>query len=303
MHDYKTGWIYQPNIVDEFQADLPYPLVGDADLAIRNTGNGKTTLLYKSVEEILGSFNVRRQKGPDCVSVSSAGAIDCLKAYEIKRLNEPELWTGETCSEDIYGGSRVQIGGGRLGRSGGSFGIWAAKYVSEIGSLVRKKYNSYDLSSYNWDLADVWDTQGVPEELLSIAREHPVRTVSKVTSWQQAKDLLANGYPITLAGNVGFSDVRDRDGFARRSGSWAHQMYLGAIDDVGQDCYGGRNRPGGLIINSWGRWNSGPKRLGQPDGSFWVEPQDLEQYFKYGDCWAYSNFQGFRKKFLDLNII
>jgi len=240
----------------------------------------------------------------NCVSFGSAGAIDCLKAFEIKRLGQFEEWIAETSTEDIYGGSRVVVGNGRLGNGDGSTGAWAAKWVSQYGTLVRKDYGDFDLTTYSGSRAKSWGYRGFPKnEVIKYCKDYPVQTVSRVDTYEEARDLLANGYPVTIAGSLGFSSKRDEDGFARPSGSWAHQMFLAAIDDAGVDCKGGRRRPGVLVVNSWGKWNGGPKRLGQPDGSFWISPEDLNRYFRNGDCWAYSDFQGYKPKKLNTRIM
>jgi len=54
------GWIDDPKAVEEAMKTLPFPVVGDCNQAIKDTGRGKTVLLYKYVEEILGGFNVRK---------------------------------------------------------------------------------------------------------------------------------------------------------------------------------------------------------------------------------------------------
>lgn len=298
------GWIDDKKAVEEVMKTLPFPVVGDCNDIIKDTGKGKTVLLYKYVEEILGRFNVRRQAIGDCVSFGSAGAIDCLKAFEIKRLGQFEEWVAETSTEDIYGGSRVVVGRGRLGNGDGSTGAWAAKWVSEYGTLVRKNYGEFDLTKYSGSRAKSWGYKGFPQnDVIKSCKNNPVRTVSRVDSYEEARDLLANGYPVTIAGTLGFSNRRDNDGFAKISGGWNHQMFLAAVDDVGIDCKGGRNRPGVLVVNSWGVWNGGPKRLNQPDGSFWIEPDDLNRYFRNGDCWAYSDFQGYVPKKLNTRIM
>lgn len=298
------GWIDDPKAVEEAMKTLPFPVVGDCNQAIKDTGRGKTVLLYKYVEEILGSFNIRLQAIGDCVSFGAAGAIDCLKAFEIKRLGQSEEWVAETSTEDIYGGSRVVVGNGRLGNGDGSLGVWAAKWVSEYGTLVRKDYGEFDLTTYSGPRAKSWGYRGFPKnEVMKYCKEYPVQTVSRVSTYEEARDLLANGYPVTIAGTLGFSNIRDEDGFSRPSGSWAHMMFLAAVDDVGVDCKGGRHRPGVLVINSWGKWNGGPKRLGQPDGSFWISPEDLNRYFRNGDCWAYSDFKGYESKKINTWII
>jgi hypothetical protein len=63
-------------------------------------------------------------------------------------------------------------------------------------------------------------------------------------------------------------------------------------------------RPGVLVQNSWGVWNGGPKRHDQPDGSFWVDAEEIEnRILKIGDCWAFSGYSGFKPQKLNTRII
>lgn len=309
--DYKKflempGWDYNPHAVAGVMARLPMPLFGPVGGPLKDSGKGKIVLLYKCVMDLLdGNFNVRTQSGPDCVSFGAAAAVDAVKATEIVLKKELESWVAETSTEDIYGGSRVNIGRGALGNGGGSYGGWAAEYVQKCGTLVRQKYGTkYNLSIYNYETAARWGTPnvGVPEELLNFARQHTIRTVSLVTTYEEVRDSLANGYAVTIASNQGFSNIRDSEGFAEPEGNWAHQMCLVGVDDKGDGC--SRERPGVLCVNSWGRWNGGPKRHNQPDGSFWIDADVLERYIlSKRDSWAYSDYDGFPPKKINTRII
>jgi hypothetical protein len=48
-----------------------------------------------------------------------------------------------------------------------------------------------------------------------------------------------------------------------------------------------------LVQNSWGKWNSGPKVHGQPDGSFWIRERDASGMLSGGGSYVLSNFDGF----------
>ena len=130
---------------------------------------------------------------------------------------------------------------------------------------------------------------------MEVVKEHPVITVSQVRSYDEVRDLIANGYAVTIASSQGFSSRRDSDGFAKPYGTWHHQMCILGVDDS-------YRRPGVLVQNSWGKWNGGPKRNNQPDGSFWVDADVIEKrIFKTGDCCAYSGDDGFEKRVNKLN--
>jgi len=225
----------------------------------------------------------------NCVSQAWAGVIDCLKATEIVLKGENEKWIKATASEPIYGFARVEIGGGRLGGDG-CYGSWGAKSLREYGTLMRQKYGDYDLTRYSGRRARDWGRRGrgVPNILEPTAREHPVRTTSLVRTYEECRDAIANGYPVNVCSNQGFSKRRDSEGFSRPSGSWSHSMLFAGVDDS-------YKRPGLLCINSWGHnWISGPKRHDQPNGSFWVDASVVNRMLRqYNDSFSASGFEGY----------
>ena len=293
------GWVDDPAKVEEIMNDLPFPVFQDVWQPIKGTGKNKKTLLYDYIRKASGGkFPKRKQTVGDCVAQGAAYAVDAVKSVDIVINKEFEEWVAETATEDIYAGSRVQIGNGRL-RGDGSIGAWAARYVNEYGAVPRGKYGNIDLTTYSGSKARSWGRKGVgvPKSLLPIVKKHPVLTVSKVTTYEEVRDLISNGYAVTIASSQGFSSRRDGEGFASPKGSWAHQMSILAVDDE-------YKRPGVLVQNSWGKWNGGPKRHDQPDGSFWVDAEEIEKrILKKGDSWAFSGYEGFKPRELNTRII
>lgn len=293
------GWIDDPAAVEAVMNDLPFPVFSDIWTPIKDSGKGKRVLLYDFIRKASnGEYPKRKQTIGDCVAHGAAYAVDAVKSVDIILKNEFEEWVEETATEDIYAGSRVQIGGGRI-RGDGSIGAWAARYVNEYGALPRGKYGNVDLTTYSGSKARSWGRggAGVPKSLIPTAKKHPIQTVSQVTTYEEVRDLIANGYAVTIASMQGFSSKRDSEGFARPQGSWAHQMSILAVDDE-------YKRPGVLVQNSWGTWNSGPKRHDQPNGSFWVDAEEIERrILKKGDSWAFSGYEGFKPRELNTRII
>ena len=293
------GWIDDPAAVEAVMNDLPFPVFSDIWTPIKDSGKGKRVLLYDFIRKASnGEYPKRKQTIGDCVAHGAAYAVDAVKSVDIILKNEFEEWVEETATEDIYAGSRVQIGGGRI-RGDGSIGAWAARYVNEYGALPRGKYGNVDLTTYSGSKARSWGRggAGVPKSLIPTAKKHPIQTVSKVTTYEEVRDLIANGYAVTIASMQGFSSKRDSEGFAKPQGSWAHQMSILAVDDE-------YKRPGVLVQNSWGTWNSGPKRHDQPNGSFWVDAEEIERrILKKGDSWAFSGYEGFKPRTLNTRII
>lgn len=299
MPDYKFGWVDQPKSVEKVMEDLPFPVFADVHSQIKDSGKGKTTLLYEIVRKVSGSFPIRNQTIGDCVSMGCAYAVDVIKAVDIYINKDFEEWIAETATEDIYSGSRVITGKGQI-RGDGSVGAWAARYLNEYGALARQKYGSIDLSKYDGNRAKTWGApgNGPPKELMSFIKQHQIETISQVKTYAEVRDLIANGYAVTIASSQGFTNKRDVDGFAKPSGKWQHQMSILACDDAFK-------RPAVLVQNSWGpNWITGPKRHNQPDGSFWVEADDIERYIlRSGDCWAFSGYKGFKPQKLNARII
>lgn len=291
------GWVHDPAEVDRIMGTLPMPLCGAAAQSILGSGKGKKGLLHQAVVKVVGQFpTYPAQEIGDCVSHGYRTCIDVLKCVEIALRGEAEQWKAETATEPIYGGSRVEVGGGKI-RGDGSVGAWAAKWISEWGVLSRLVYGSTDLTTYSGKRAKQWGDRGVPDELEAAAKEHPVSTVSLVQSYEEARDLIVNGYPIAVCSNQGFTSTRDSEGFASPRGSWAHCMAFIAADDE-------YRRPGLLCMNSWGPdWIGGPKRHGQPDGSFWVDADVADRMLRRGDSFALSQFLGYPSQDLDWMLI
>lgn len=289
------GWRKDDKAVEYSMGFLPTPLFRDVWQPTKDTGSGKTVLLYEIIRTVSNNFPIRTQEIGDCVGQAAAYAVDAAKSIDIHIHEDFEEWVAETATEDIYAGSRILIGGGLNGD--GSMGVWAARYCNDYGAVPRGKYGEIDLSNYSGGRAKSWGDDGVPASLLHVAKQHPILTVSRVDTYEQARDLLSNGYAVTIASNQGFRSTRDKEGFAKPKGEWAHAMCLLGVDDSPK-------RPGVLCVNSWGYWNDGPKRLNQPEGSFWIDADVLENnILSAGDSWAYSGYEGFQPRKLNTRII
>ena len=73
--------------------------------------------------------------------------------------------------------------------------------------MPRGKYGNVDLTKYSGSKARSWGRRGagVPSSLIPIAKQHPILTVSQVKTYEEVRDLIANGYAVTIASNQGFS--------------------------------------------------------------------------------------------------
>jgi len=239
--------------------------------------------------------NVAQQVG-DCVSWGAANAVNYLAAVQIARdFQHSEFHAA--FPPYIYGTSRVQVGGGRLGGGDGSVGAWAAEAVRVYGVLAA----DYDgVPEYSGVLARKWGRRGPPDHFIDYAQQFPVKTVAKVRSADDVRDAICNGYPVTIASNWGGKmqpNVIDGRLVNKRAGRWNHQMCV-----IGYDGKTGKE-PYWYILNSWGRNAHGTPPDDAPPGGFWVREDDIDYIVRQGDSFAFSGFEGFPAQELDFRIV
>lgn len=290
MIERRFGWVDEPEESARVWGAMPW-----RDLSLEGEGAGKIALLHQIFPRVVGKpFPVWNQGIGDCVSFGWALALSTLVATQVAR-GQSSGYPADVATEPIYGGSRVEVGGRRLGPSeDGSIGAWAARWVCDWGVLFRQNYGPEDLSAYQPSRARSWGWSGVPDALEPIAREHPVGTARLIGSYTAARDWIAgvNG-PVVVCSNQGFEDRRDSQGFARARGVWPHCMCFVAVDDAA-------SRPGLLCCNSWGpSWISGPTRHDQPPGSFWVDAETADRMLRQGDSHGVSDFRGLGPRTID----
>lgn len=287
-----VGAIADPEATERLLLELPMPLFGDASQPLFGSGDGKLSLPFKSLVKFVPDFGrSERQTVGDCVGHATRNAVDVTRANEIDVLKEREGFVARGATEGIYG-QRGHTGEGMTCER-------AARFVNQTGGiLLRQKYSNYDLSNYNGQLGASWGRVGTPKELIDIAKNNQVKTISLIRSVQEAKDAIANGYALSVCSMFGFSSTRDNLGIARREGQWAHAMAWIGVDDT-------KTRlPETLFLvqNSWGVWNGGPKVHEQPDGSFWIREQDAAGMISQGEAWVFSNVVGFPPRKISWSI-
>jgi hypothetical protein len=277
-----NGCLWEPHIFDHLMEISKYPLFGDASKKVYGTGKGKLSTPYKSVLKFDKNPYNERQVTGDCVSHATRNACDVSRAVEIDVHADRESWIARGATEGIYGAR----GHGGQGMSCAR----AAEFVSKYGGvLVRKNYKGVvDLSKYQGMLGAGWGGRGLPDPIIDLANDHQIKTVSLVRTVEEARDALANGYALSVCSSYGFSSIRDKRGFAKQSGSWAHAMAWIACDDTnGELAF--------LIQNSWGKWNDGghPDWGPIPDGSFLIKADVAKGMLSQNGAYAFSNFDGF----------
>jgi hypothetical protein len=296
----------QTDFIQEIESAGGYSQASAAlsQYGLQDSAAGKLVTPFQVVEQMWpGCWPASAQTRGDCVSHSSRNACLVTMSCEIA-AGQPDPDTGI-----IEGPPEVSESGRRDGVLSSESNYWWRGHGGDgwhCGHAVqvlmrssgccwpRKAYPDIDvdLSSYSGSTAGKWGRSSPPESVKSIGTKHLIRTATECRSFEEVRDLLGNGYGITTCGGEGFSSSRDENGVSSRRGSWAHAMaYIGADDrDEVKQKYGG---PLVLVLNSWGRWNSGPRRiLGTdidiPEGSFWARWKDVSRR----ETIAVSNLNG-----------
>jgi hypothetical protein len=278
-----TGWLHDPEEVEAVLSTMPRPLFAEAAPEIEGSGENKTTLLYKAWKDVIGHyFPYPAQQIGCCVGRGFSEGVDLLECVEIAVGKEAEVFT-PTSHEAVYGMARVDVGGQRGSYEDGAVGAWAAKAVTLIGTVAQDV-----VGPYSDRLARLWGAAGVPDAVRQQAAQHKVKTSSLVRTYAELEDALANGYPVTVCSDQGFTLQRDAQGFCRPEGQWMHCMLFAGVRT---------DRPGALIIQSWGmNVPSGPLDLDQPPNSFFADREVVEHMLSMGDSWALSRFDGYKRQ-------
>lgn len=271
-------------------------------------------ILFDAIKPLFPDWARGSQGIGDCVSWGWELAIFLTVASGIKMGEAIEL-VAEFATEAIYGGSRVEANGGRLGGySDGSYGAAAAKFVLEYGALQRIDYSQatgnkeHDLRRYSADRAKAWGNFGCggkddKGKLDGLAKEVPVEKAYLVTTWAQYVAAIESGYSVAICSDQGLGE-RDRYGFAPAKGTWYHCM----------DGSGVRyDREGALITNSWGNsWGiNAPFYVDVETNneldywpavvkcSAWVERKVIERMLRQGDSFAVTGVDGLKRREID----
>lgn len=265
---------------------MPVGAMACSAYGLVGSGAGKLSLAFRAIDDVYpDSLPGGAQGRGDCVSWSTRNACLLTMCTDIMS-GEPDEVSGKLEGAPAVS-DEARINGvlsteafynwRRHGGDGWSCGSAVDVAMHESGLWLRKKYDEIgvDFTRYSSKNAGLYGRSPPPESWLAIGKNHLVRTATVLESFEELRDMIANGYGVTSCGGEGFSNQRNEDGVSSRRGSWAHAMAYGAVDDrdVIKQKYG---EPLVMLIQSWGEWNSGPRRiLGTsidiPVGAFWVK--------------------------------
>lgn len=291
------GWHKDDEAVKAIQDTLAFRVFADTPAGKSDDPLPESVYLWQSYAKLFGRGPPSKNQLDvgSCVSFGTNNAIERTLATQIVLAKGSKEEFKHIVEEVTYGGSRVEIGGGRI-RGDGSVGAWAAQFVQKWGIVARDKYGALDLTVYSTATCRKFGQSGVPPEIEQVARERPVKDITLVKTWDSAKKALASGYGIAICSGQGFAMQRDANGIARASGSWAHCMCLDGYTTINGKEYG-------HIENSWGdKSHTGPVGPGDPPSSgFWADATVIARMLGEGDSWAFSAVRGWpgRAKELD----
>jgi hypothetical protein len=272
------GWVENPKEVERIVKTLKWSSFTEAAPELVKE-EWQDVILTDIFEQATGTkLDQGPQKIGDCVSWGWSGFVDLTEGVEIAGHTFQQ-----TCTEYIYGASRVLVGKQQGSYEDGSVGAWAAEAVKKYGVLSRTTSGPYDPQR-----AKKWGANG--PEYVEEAQKHCIVEVTPVLNVKEAIAAIAGAHkPVPVCSSRGFTMTRDKDGFCRPSGSWNHCMlFMG---------YKGGSRPGLLCRQSWGpNTPSGPVVGTQPDNTFYVELDVADSMLKAQDSFTGMNFQGYVKK-------
>lgn len=309
------GWRENPRGVEAVINDpaVKHPVFNVAARNVLANYTKKDTHLWAYLTWAFPNYRRGAQALGSCVGWGAELACTILTCKHAKKKNRKSLAL-EVSTESCYGGSRCEARGKTFaGWSDGSYGAAAAKFVNEWGVLYRKNYAEitgnpeHDLRKYDGKKEKNWGAYGNggqndKNKLDEVAREHPVKTISQVNSFDDVAAAIAGSQAsVTIASNYGAGSMRrNKYGECGWTSNWSHQMMLSAIR-FGQ-------RPGALCMQSWGP-NSASGPMGDeytenlpPGGtpkniagfSWWVPAEIVDRICRSGDCWAMSDLSGWR---------
>lgn len=314
---YETGFIgaysdpdAQARLKDTIRAQggVPEGAMACSQFGLEETGKDKLVL---PVMEVLKLY-------PDCLPGGAQGRGDCV-SWNARNgglitmccditSNTPDEVTGRIEGPpDVSDEARLNgvlsteaiYNWRRHGGDGWNSSEAVEVMIKDSGLWLRKKYGEIDVdfTRYSARNAGIYGSRTPPESWRKIGADHLVRTATELSSFEEVRDMLANGYGILTDGGESWSDQRDANGVSKRTRQgWAHAMALGAADDRPEikQLYG---EPLVLVLQSWGNWNEGPRTifgtdLQIPVGAFWSKWSDFKRRYMV----AVSGVNGWPRK-------
>ena len=254
---------------------------------------GAKVFLWHAAKQVLGrEFETNRQEIGDCVSFGSKHAAEFLQFVAIASGEAVEF--KPIFSPYHYATGRVLVGRNQIRGPDGSVGAWQQEAVTKYGVIPA---DTDGLPAYSAAVARAWATRKPDQKYIDAGRLHLVQTTAQINSYEEARDALANSYPVVVCSNRGFEmqpRVHEGKHWGVPAGQWAHCMvFIGVDDTVMAPRFAGGGKGGLYCLNSWGPDAHGSPAGDEPAGGFWVSSTVATSMLRQDDSYAYSNLQGF----------
>jgi hypothetical protein len=259
----------------------------------QTSGAGKCARHHKAVQKVTGkSLDIGPQLTGDCVSTSARMTAQIRACIEIAKGDFEQY--KRLFTPFHYATGRVLIGKNRLRGGAGSIGGWQAEANAKYGWLAEQDNGGL---VYSKQIADAWGDdrkfQGKSfRDFMDLASKSTLEQWARVQSWNEARDSLYHGYPLTIGSGRGYTMKPDKDGFHRPSGTWQHQLTIYAF-------WENIKTPSVAIGNTWGDVHGETRdpETGEPlpKGTLLVRLEDFVKYHltAAAECIAYSSIDGF----------
>lgn len=261
---------------------------------IKRAANARKRFLWQVTRKVLGkdTENYPQEIG-DCTSFGGKNAVEYVSCCNILLWSKQETFR-PVFPPYLYGCSR-QIEGPKHGMDfgdsdDGSLGSLVAAAVNNEGVLFADENG---VPRYSGDVAKEWGgSSGVPRNFIDIGKKALVKSTARITNWDDLVAAVVNGYPCTIASNLGFSMKPDSDGFHAQNDTWPHQMCIIGVDDEWKEPYL-------IILNSWGdamgKLTDFYDNSSLPIGTIRAHKEDIARHLEEEDfeVFAYSQFGDF----------
>jgi hypothetical protein len=253
---------------------------------ITGTGIGKLSLPYLAAMEMYPNcLPGGRQLRGDCVSWSSRNAGLVSYCAALKYGSNPDKNAAPTLSPEGMENGVFSTESWYWYRGYDGDG-WSCSAAADVGMrkgglVLRANYPDLgiDLTEYTPKKAGKYGRTPPPAEVEKMTSQYLLLNATVCSTWQQVRDMVANGYAVSTCGSEAWRNTRDENGVCLRSAAtWYHAIAGIAVDDRQEtiEKYGC-----GLLLlqNSWGEYMTGGRKvMGTdhliPEGSFWSRWDD-----------------------------
>jgi hypothetical protein len=279
---------------------LLMPKVEDFASEIEGVGDGQLATPWHAYLNIDPAEAMKgNQLTGDCTSWATRCAVDIERCCAIL-AGESEDYIAQLATAIVYGNR----GHGGQGMSVAR----AAQGMKDNGLAIETEYldGRYDFRNYKdyYQLGMKWGRRGIPADLLEITRKNRVKTISSVNTLEAVRDLTQTGRAVSVGSMIGVASTGDP--VSRLKGSWSHAMTI-----VGHDSRPETVRKFGSRLyfwdQSWGDWNRLTGLLPEwgdfGQGMFVLNERDTWKAVRSGDCWTFTETDGFPNRKLNWLLI